>query len=308
MPAHVTWIKNTASDMSSIETGVADVLFSGQNLEHLWADEVVGFLLESWRVLELDGLLVLDSPNRDVTSRLGWSHPEHTIELTPGEILDLLFLAGFDVVDLRGVWLCSDPDDGHLLGFAEMTDTGEWTVKSRMEMAVSNVEHSFIWWAEARRSDRVPDEKALRDRVSEIFAEAWPERVRRVKTDVGRVTEQNEIDSLGNQGAVMYGPYMPLPAGRYVVSFDATVQGADDKSTAQVVRCDVVDGKDTVLVERMVRLQEFADGPMNVELDFELSEMTFGLQFRLISMMTQSIQVDTNIRLRSYVDDIPSVV
>lgn len=85
LPESVEWIANTAGDMRALSDGSADVLFSGQNIEHLWPHDIAAFLLESHRVLETGGLLVVDSPNRRITSRLGWSHPEHTIELEPGE-------------------------------------------------------------------------------------------------------------------------------------------------------------------------------------------------------------------------------
>ncbi|WP_457302600.1 methyltransferase domain-containing protein, partial [Phyllobacterium sp. P5_D12] len=79
---NVTWITNTASDMSGVDDASCDLVFSGQNLEHLWPEEVSGFLLEGARVLKPGGHVVIDSPNRLLTAPLNWSHPEHTIELT----------------------------------------------------------------------------------------------------------------------------------------------------------------------------------------------------------------------------------
>ena len=82
LPDNVTWIANTASDMSDVPDASCDLVFSGQNLEHLWPEEVAGFVLEAARVLKPGGHLVMDSPNRHVTRLLNWSHSEHTIELT----------------------------------------------------------------------------------------------------------------------------------------------------------------------------------------------------------------------------------
>jgi hypothetical protein len=61
---NVTWIANTASDMSAVKSRSCDLVFSGQNIEHLWPEEVSGFMLEAARVLALGGHLVIDSPNR----------------------------------------------------------------------------------------------------------------------------------------------------------------------------------------------------------------------------------------------------
>ena len=72
--------------MSEVGNASCDLVFSGQNLEHLWPDEVSGFLLEAARVLRPGGHLVVDSPNRLLTAPLNWSHPEHTIELTLAEV------------------------------------------------------------------------------------------------------------------------------------------------------------------------------------------------------------------------------
>src|SRR5580692_4621286 len=40
LPDNVTWIANTASNMSDVADASVDLLFSGQNLEHLWPEEV----------------------------------------------------------------------------------------------------------------------------------------------------------------------------------------------------------------------------------------------------------------------------
>jgi hypothetical protein len=51
LPAYVEWIVNTADKMSGVENSSVDLVFAGQTTEHLWADELAGFLLESHRVL-----------------------------------------------------------------------------------------------------------------------------------------------------------------------------------------------------------------------------------------------------------------
>ncbi|MDA8049333.1 MAG: methyltransferase domain-containing protein [Rhodospirillales bacterium] len=86
LPANVTWIANSVANMTDIADRSCDLVFSGQNIERLWPDEIAGFLLESARVLRPCGHLVIDSPSRTLTAALNWSHPEHTIELNLQEI------------------------------------------------------------------------------------------------------------------------------------------------------------------------------------------------------------------------------
>jgi hypothetical protein len=80
-------------------------VFGGQVIEHLWPDELSRFLVAAHRVLREGGWIALDSPNRRVTQAIEWLHPEHTVEFSVDEIVELLHLAGFDSVQVRGVLL-----------------------------------------------------------------------------------------------------------------------------------------------------------------------------------------------------------
>jgi hypothetical protein len=70
LPENVEWL---ASDLAgpggvaAMLSGTVDLVFSGQNIEHLWPEQVVAFLVESNRVLRSEGWLVVDSPNRNLT-------------------------------------------------------------------------------------------------------------------------------------------------------------------------------------------------------------------------------------------------
>ena len=149
------------------------MVLSGQNLEHLWPDEVVEFFLESARVLKSDGWLVFDSPNRLMTELLGWSHPEHTVELTPKEARALAELAGFDVVRLVGLWLCREPTTGRMMKFDPFGSEDQWSLIERVLAAESNPEDSFLYWLVARKA-RDPQPDALAAQMHSIFRTAWP--------------------------------------------------------------------------------------------------------------------------------------
>ena len=280
LPDNVTWIANTASDMSGVGDASCDLVFSGQNLEHLWPEEVAGFALEAARVLRPGGHLVIDSPNRLLTAPLNWSHPEHTIELTPDEACELVRLAGFDVMLARGIWLCRDPRSGEVLPFDPNREAPHWSVTERLLVARDRPDDSFIWWIEATRSARAPDAGAVHALMARLFRDHWPERVQRLLVPAGHALRSSEegvwVEMAAGQGGIaMFGPYMPLRAGHHRVTW--RLQTPDPAAGALAV-CDVMARGDVTLARH-----EVLPGESGVSLDFTLEETTFGLQFRCAS-------------------------
>ncbi len=283
LPAGVTWIANTAADMADVAGESCDLVFSGQNIEHLWPEEVVGFLAESARVLRTGGHLVIDSPNRSVTAPMNYSHGEHTVELTPDEAAALVTLAGFEVTKLAGIWLCRDPRSGRVMAFNSNQPDPDWSVTERLVAASAQPADSFIWWLEARRTNRPPDLAALRERIAAIFARAWPERIQRLIVYADRTVDQREdgdwvVAEPHAGGFVIYGPYMPLRPGRYSVtfSFDWPPAAAGDGPAAI---CDVAVGADARVLVRA----EVAHGQATATLNFTIDALTFAGQFRCAS-------------------------
>jgi SAM-dependent methyltransferase len=295
LPDNVTWIANTASDMSGVASASCDLVFSGQNLEHLWPEEVSGFLLESARVLKRGGHLVVDSPNRLLTAPLNWSHPEHTIELTLAEVTALMRLAGFDITASYGIWLCRDARTSAMLPFDPNQPTPGWSITERLILARDRPDDSFIWWVEGVRSERAPDAAATLAMMADLFREHWPERVQRLIVAAGHgwrhSAEGQWIESAAGQGGVaIYGPYMPLRAGRYRVTWQ--IQPAPGASSP-VAALDVCVGSDAeVLIRHEVQPNE-----SRVSLEFELAEITFGFQFRCISTGGAGFSVLRNVEL-----------
>jgi SAM-dependent methyltransferase len=281
LPANVEWIENTCSDMSGVSDSSCDVVFSGENLEHLWTDEAIGFFLEAARVTRPGGLLVMDSPNRSITEALRtWSHPEHTVELTTAEAVEVTELAGFDIVTVKGIWLSRDPRNGEVLPF-QHTDGVPLSLEERLIGGVARPEDAFLWWIEARRADRAPNAAAISKRLTEIFTKAWPERITRSVVGVGRVETGSDGEWVvcppNTSGPLIFGPYMPLRAGQYRCTFE--LEGGEPAARA---RCDVAVGEQgDVLVSR-----EITVGPARetVSFEFEVPVMQFGFQFRCFSL------------------------
>lgn len=295
LPDNVTWIANTAGNMEAVADKSCDLLISGQNIEHLWPEDIADFLMESARVLGTGGTLCVDTPNRAMTELLGWSHPEHTIELTAPEMRCLLNLAGFEVTKEAGIWLCQDPKTGRILPIDPNTPESEWSVTERIFSAADKPEHSFIWWMESRRTGRKPDREALRELLSNIYAIAWPERIQRLVVLPGFKTEQRAdgewiVVPSTHDGLVFYGPSMPLRAGRHRITFEFE---PDPAATAAFARCDVVVGPEA----RVLDQSEVLPNQTHITFDVEISELTFGAQFRCISIGRSGFAVRRHVTL-----------
>ena len=278
LPGHVTWISNTVGDMHALPDRSCDLMFSGQNLEHLWTEEVASFLMEAARTVRPGGTLVIDSPNRAITAPSNWSHPEHTIELTVPEIRTLLGLAGFAITKEAGIWLCQDPRTGRLLPFDPNVPDAEWSMIERLLLARDNPEHAFIWWLEARRTDATPDRAGIEATLAAIYSQAWPERLRRTIVPAGLDTTTRAdgvwITATPGAGVVLFGPYTPLRAGTYVATFHIEAP----PGTAVLGRCEVCAGPEAAVLGQA---DIVGAGPVSIA--FTLPALRFGLQFRVIS-------------------------
>ena len=217
LPENVLWIANTAGNMEDIQSRSVDLVFAGQTIEHLWADELIAFILECTRVLLPGGRFILDSPNEEVTDAIKWNHPEHTIELRPSDAEALLKAAGFDVIKTVGHWLCRD--GGTFLALTDMEQSEKRTNDSR-----SRPQDCFSWWIEAKLM-RPPDSAKVIRMVRELWSKYSHSRI-------SRMLQSNSLEIVNVDGAryasarkdwsgyLLYGPYAPLPGGRCLVGVD----------------------------------------------------------------------------------------
>jgi SAM-dependent methyltransferase len=293
LPPRVEWLQRTLGDLSPVPDGSVDLVFAGQVLEHLWPEDVAGFLDEAHRVLAPGGTIAVDSPNRLITKRLGWDHPEHTVEFTVEEIRELLGLAGFDDVAVRGVWVCYDSERDRVLPFDELGRVSGWDSERRATEAIDRPEDSFVWWAEAKRSPREPDREALSRRVHEAYEIYRSHRLSRMHHAVGSRRESNGRKLVtgrrGQAGHLLFGPYVPMRPGHWVVRFRIAAKAGRWRSTPDpdepLGSLDVMvgDADQRVVAERSLTARDLPlDGQeYELELPFDLEDTEFGAQFRV---------------------------
>lgn len=281
LPPNVEWLARDTASIPEVRDNEIDLAFSGQNIEHLWPDQVKGFLLETHRVLAPGGWLVLDSPNRELTKPLIWSHGEHTIEYSIPDVRELLDVAGFGDIAIRGIWLTRDR--GRLLPLSpfEKGAPDAMEVLRRAALARNRPEDSFVWWAEARKrhAPRVAELDAV---LARMFAAAWPERLNRfvvpgpVRDDAsGRWARLGA----GERGIVAEGPLFPLRRGRHTLRYRFRGDGgAPCKVRLELTRG--VGAQETSLAS--IAAESAGDGVLEAVVPLT-DDMTFAFRTRLFN-------------------------
>lgn len=215
LASNVTWIAESASSMPTVPDASVDVVFSGQNIEHLWVDDLVGFLEEANRVLRPGGRLVVDSPNRSAVEALGWVHPEHTIEMTADEAIHLVGLAGFEPRIVRGLWNCRDRTSREWLPLCR--EIGD--VRELMERSIGRreVDDDFVWWIEFERVGAPGPADEIRGAVLDLFRRHWHARVNRAAGSTGERVADGWSAPAGASGLLYRTHAFPIFAGEFAV-------------------------------------------------------------------------------------------
>jgi SAM-dependent methyltransferase len=263
LPHDVGWIANTVGDMRDVPTSSVDLVFSGQNVEHLWPEEVAGFLLEAWRVLRPGGRLVLDSPNEPIAAALGWTHPQHTVELPYDEARALVELAGFDVTSCRGVWRC--PAGRPLDAALDVP-----SILDRAVRAADDPAESFVWWIEANKRDETPDAGSVQRAARRAFAAHWPARVHRAARRV-----DGTLPDLVPVGYTTNG--FPLAPGEWIARAEARSAGGRPTDAASVRLELEGDSASMVATRRIDPGRESGDGT-SVTVAFDVPATVFDVR------------------------------
>ncbi len=302
LPPNVEWIEGDVSGpggVRALPSGSIDLIFSGQNIEHLWPLQMERFFLEANRVLTDRGWLVLDSPNRDLTAAYGWSMAEHTIELTPREAATLIELAGFELETMKGLWLCRR--DGEVLPLDPLEDpTGPAGVLRRLALAGKRPDDSFFWWAEARKARR-PDASALRDALRSIFEAAWQERINRLRPAPGCHLEKDStgathvLAARGRPGEVLIGPWTALPPGEFRFRIPVRWSGGE-RAACHAATVELWAGA-ALLDQRPVTTGGDAAGVATVTLHAPPGPTRFGARIRVVSPGTVDLQIPCELEI-----------
>ncbi len=107
----IEYIQSPMVDLSAIEDEIADLVFSGESIEHVTKPEAVRVIAEARRVLKPGGYFCLDTPNSKLTrihSPNQFIHPEHKIEYVPSDLITMLKTGGFEVIETGGI--CPMPE------------------------------------------------------------------------------------------------------------------------------------------------------------------------------------------------------
>ena len=153
---HVTPdIVGTMTDMSAVEDGYVDAIYSSHNIEHLYAHEVAGALSEFKRVLKKDGFLILTCPDLQEVAKLVAAdkliEPAYISPAGPIAPLDILY--GFRPSIAQGNTYMA-----HRCGFTETVLRGTLFANGFASVATMRRPAAFDLWAVASVSAQPEDE------------------------------------------------------------------------------------------------------------------------------------------------------
>lgn len=283
LPDNVEWISQTAGDLSPIADGSVDLLISGQNIEHLSLEDLIGFFTHAWRVLKPGGWIVIDSPNALVSSKLCYQQPEHVAEYSTEEMRLLLKAAGFNIINEKGLIRALDKN-----GEPENIFMMDWNVGSQNSLrkavnGISNPDDSFIWWFEAKKANR-PDNAAFAEMAEKIFQEARENRCNRVNLINGRLAEDKKtvVMDKGKSGQIWASPYIPILKGRKKIKMKIYSHDLPDHEL-KILNFKVMNNSEGILWERAFSVSDFRDNLLKLDIELEVANAFFGVELVLES-------------------------
>jgi SAM-dependent methyltransferase len=133
----VTYRYHSMSDLSSYSDESFDLVYSGQSIEHVSAQEADHVIREVRRVLRPSGCFAFDTPNARITrlQQDAYIDPDHEVEYTAAELDDKLANAGFEVVERKGL---------NYVGEAAGRNLFDWDEAARNRGVFSEAEDCYL--------------------------------------------------------------------------------------------------------------------------------------------------------------------
>ena len=150
-------IIGTMTDMSNVSSSSFDGLFSSHNIEHLYAHEVAGALVEFLRILKEDGFCIITCPDLKSVSQLiaedKLLEPAYTSPSGPIAPLDILY-------GLRASMARGNLYMAHRCGFTQKVLHGTLLAAGFKSVATMARGYApfFDLWALASKSERTEPE------------------------------------------------------------------------------------------------------------------------------------------------------
>lgn len=148
-------ITGTMTDMSAVEAGSVDAVFSSHNIEHLYPHEVPVALAEFRRVLSDDGFAVITCPDLQSVATLvaqdRLTEPAYVSPAGPIAPLDILF-------DHRAALQRGNLYMAHRCGFTRKVLLATLRAAGFPKVAAIARPAAFDLWAVASKSERSEDE------------------------------------------------------------------------------------------------------------------------------------------------------
>jgi predicted SAM-dependent methyltransferase len=292
LPAGVEWVADSAGNMTGVRDQSIDLIFAGQAIEHFWVDDAASFLCEAWRTLSPEGWLIMDSPNRRITQALNWIQHEHTVEYTVDEVVTMLRLAGFQNVNIRGIWLCYDRESHQYFPLEPDQQVPGWNWEKRLDLSSDRPEDCFAWWVEAQKSTVKPQRDSLLNFLSKVYEPVRTQTLLRFNNAIGSVSGSGRARMAhahtGESGYLVYGPYAPIAPGKYRLTFALQL---DKELPASVSQDDIFCTLDVaasagqkIIKARSLAVKAVPPGIVNeISFPFDLTETVFGAEFRVFS-------------------------
>lgn len=300
LPENVEWLARTAGDLSPIPDNSQDMVISGQNLEHLPLEDALGFLEHAWRILKPGGWLIMDSPNGDITHPINWNHPEHVAEYSLEDIRKILPLAGFEIINEKGLINMRNANGKINKTLPPMDwEHGKGNCLRNAVCGINDPENAFVWWIEAQKMSPgvfKDGNNALKETLTEIYERRKQERLNRFTPINGATIKNNSLYmNKGSEGNIAYGPFAPLFKGSYTLEFEILADDLPDENL-KILEFTITDNSDEMIISKMYFKDNFKGNKLEVNIPLNLSKTHFGCNLNFVSTGKCNLEVPLKIK------------